>query len=389
MDDQPNQSPSRSPRAAVGATVCLTALTLLALGPSPAGGQQSFRACYVPAVGAIYMIGLSGLPSECLSGEHEEITWTEGGAVGAGEVGTTHLADGAVTGPKLADRAVTTQKIALDAITTDEIAPNSVATVEIADGSIQTADLGDGSITSAKLAGDVTIGVQDGSIGTAQLADQSVTGGKLAHQSIDSEHIGERSLLANHFDHGVVGTLAVQDQSLTADDLADNSVGSAEIQDGAVGPDEIATGAVGGAELATWSVDFEKIQDGAVQSRHILNGGVGGHDLAEGAVGERELSSEVNLPVAWGHVKFAQDGVNADCDCSGATVFRDANKWLVYLDGVSDWDPREYLFLGTAVNGRWVSWLDEGSHPAIIAQVWDEAGNANLGEMQFVVFRNR
>lgn len=47
--------------------------------PAEVQESQTFRACYVPDVGAIYLIGIPGLPADCLSGSHVEVSWTEGG----------------------------------------------------------------------------------------------------------------------------------------------------------------------------------------------------------------------------------------------------------------------------------------------------------------------
>jgi trimeric autotransporter adhesin len=60
-------------------TLCVAMATLL-LGLAGAGPStaQTFTACYVPAVGALYLIQLEGLPSACLSEAHVQISWTEG-----------------------------------------------------------------------------------------------------------------------------------------------------------------------------------------------------------------------------------------------------------------------------------------------------------------------
>ena len=53
------------------------ALALGVLSPQVARAQQqTFFACYVPDVGAIYMIKLTGLPTNCLSPTHVEISWS-------------------------------------------------------------------------------------------------------------------------------------------------------------------------------------------------------------------------------------------------------------------------------------------------------------------------
>src|SRR5690606_37028202 len=57
----------------------LAAALLVGLGARDAVAQTSppdtIRACYVPATGTIYRIGVPGLPSTCLSREHVEFWW--------------------------------------------------------------------------------------------------------------------------------------------------------------------------------------------------------------------------------------------------------------------------------------------------------------------------
>jgi len=111
-----------------------TALTLVAmLRAAPAVAQgTTYYACYVPSVGAMYLIKLSGLPQACLSPAHQQVSWTDTPVPADGSVSTAKLADGAVTAPKLAT--------------------GSVGTTQLADGGVATADLADGAVTTATLA---------------------------------------------------------------------------------------------------------------------------------------------------------------------------------------------------------------------------------------------
>lgn len=59
--------------------------------------------------------------------------WQPVGTVGAGSVGTTELANDAVTAAKIAADAVGSSEIATDAVTNVEIAPGAVGTSELAD----------------------------------------------------------------------------------------------------------------------------------------------------------------------------------------------------------------------------------------------------------------
>src|SRR2546426_6749405 len=86
-------------RVARGVGVLVAALALAGV-PGRAPAQQSFNACYVPCVGAVYLIGLTGLPTACLGTSHVQVT-LGGGA----------LADGSVTAVKLADDAASLTKV--------------------------------------------------------------------------------------------------------------------------------------------------------------------------------------------------------------------------------------------------------------------------------------
>src|SRR6266566_5543291 len=78
----------RGAAAAVTLGVCL---------PSAVMAQSSaFAACYVPQVGAMYLIKRTGLPSACLASAHVEIGWTQGGA---DSLGTLLQSAGTVNAP--------------------------------------------------------------------------------------------------------------------------------------------------------------------------------------------------------------------------------------------------------------------------------------------------
>lgn len=120
-------------RSLIGAAVALAA----ALAPSQASAQTTFTACRVPDVGAIYMIGVAGAPTECLDASHVEFSWTEGGAAA--------LADGSITTEKLADGAVTSAKLASGAVGSAQVLDNSLTSADFAAGAvgqIRTTDIG-------------------------------------------------------------------------------------------------------------------------------------------------------------------------------------------------------------------------------------------------------
>lgn len=123
----------------------------IAMTTYPAGAaaqDQIFTACYVPEVGAVYMIKLQGLPNECLSTSHQEVSWTDGagGTLDLGSVGSAELADGAVQSSKLALGAVTRDRLAVDAVASDRIADSTVTGTDIAGSAVTSEHLADRSV---------------------------------------------------------------------------------------------------------------------------------------------------------------------------------------------------------------------------------------------------
>lgn len=59
--------------------------------PAAAQTPTTYQACYVPNLGALYLIGLPGLPTACLATSHVLISWTDG--TGALRPGTTAAGD--------------------------------------------------------------------------------------------------------------------------------------------------------------------------------------------------------------------------------------------------------------------------------------------------------
>ena len=83
------------------------------------------------------------------------------------QLGTSGIADDAVTSAKIATDAVGSAEIAADAVGTSEIAADSVTTSELADDAVATANIAALAVTDAELAADSVI--------TAKILDANVT----------------------------------------------------------------------------------------------------------------------------------------------------------------------------------------------------------------------
>lgn len=106
--------------------------------------------------------------------------------VAAGAIGTTKLADDAVTAAKIATGAVGTTEIADASVTAAKLAALSVAAANIIDGTITAVKLGADSVTATQIATDA-VGAAEiaaGAVGTAELATDAVTQVKIANAAV-------------------------------------------------------------------------------------------------------------------------------------------------------------------------------------------------------------
>lgn len=113
-------------------------------------------------------VGDSNSVTVTVNQEHNTIS----AVIKAGGVGTTELADSAVTTAKIANGNVTTAKIADGNVTTEKIAALAVTTAKIADNAVTTAKITDKNVTKEKLADDV-----QASLDLADTAVQNITEG--------------------------------------------------------------------------------------------------------------------------------------------------------------------------------------------------------------------
>jgi hypothetical protein len=288
---------------------------LLLTLPSLAAAQtpKTFSACYVPAVGAMYLIKTTGLPNACLSSSHVEITWSE-----------SVLADGGVTTAKLADGSVTAAKLSAD-VNNAIVADGSITTAKLADGGITTNKLADGSVTAAKLgAGAVSIThlsfdpatqteldahthaalgngntrVGAGALAVSSAQDNTALGfiALAANTSgVDNVAVGSNALLANTTGHfnTAVGTAAMADNQTG---LNNTAMGSAALLSNTSGNNNTAMGAGALLENPTG------VANTGIGFRALRNLASGGNNTALGRTAGLALASGDN------NVYIANDG---------------------------------------------------------------------------------
>jgi hypothetical protein len=197
---------------------------------------------------------------------------------------TAGIADLAVTTAKLADGAVTTAKVtALD-------------TAAYADSSVTTAKIADGAVTGAKIATDT--------ITATQVAPNAIGASELANDAVDTAAIVNLAVTEAKLADGAVATaklanLSVTDAKIAATtisygklNLADGSIPGAKIATDSIAAGQIAANAVGTSELADTSVTTAKVADLAITGAKIANDSITAAQIAPSAVGASELADD-------------------------------------------------------------------------------------------------
>nr|DAQ12208.1 MAG TPA: chromosome segregation ATPase [Caudoviricetes sp.] len=199
------------------------------------------------------------------------------------QLGTTQIADKAVTTEKLENESVTTDKLNAASVTTDKVADANITTSKLADSSVETEKinnkavttdkLNDGAVDNTKLSPNavtsekiknesiITEKLNDRAVTTEKVEEKAITNAKLGDQSVDGRVVREASLETKHFANESVTAEKVARKSITKDKLADNAVDASQVVDGSIG----------NAKLSPDSVTTEKIKDGSVTNEKIAD----------------------------------------------------------------------------------------------------------------------
>ena len=153
------------------------------------------------------------------------------------QLGTTQIADKAVTNEKLAEHSVDNSKLSPDSVSYDKIQNDAVITDKI----------------------------QDNAVTTEKVEEKAITNTKLGDQSVDGRVVREASLETKHFANESVTTEKVARKSITKDKLADNAVDASQVVDGSIG----------NSKLSPDSVTTEKIKDSSVTNEKVANDTLG------------------------------------------------------------------------------------------------------------------
>ena len=241
--------------------------------------------------------------------------------IAAGGVGTTELANDAVTSAKIADGTIATADIANGAVTDAKLAgsisPSKVTGTAVVEARQVIA--GTGLTGGGTLAADRTISIAAGGVGTTQLADDAVTTGKIAAGAVGTSDIADSAVTSAKIADGTIvngdvnaaaaidpskiaGTAVVQARTVTGvnsltggGDLSANR--TLDVADGGIGTAELANGAVTTAKIAAGAITIDKVDSAA---GFVAAATVGNMVKLNAATGTDALGDTTDISVSGG-----------------------------------------------------------------------------------------
>ena len=230
-----------------------------------------------------------------------------------GTIGSTQIADNAVTTDKITANAITTGKIAAGAINTNELAANAITSAKLAtnelitssaqmgDATILTAAIGDAQITNAKVNDLSANKITAGLLAADRLAANSITAGKIAADTITSDKIAANAITTSELASNSVTADKIQSNAITTDKLSANSITSAKLATSSLITQsaQIDDGIITNAKINTLNAD--KISGGTISASFLSGGtltiGSGGIQTIVGSFNPENLNAGVILQI--------------------------------------------------------------------------------------------
>lgn len=148
------------------------------------------------------------------------------------QLGTTQIADKAVTTEKLENESVTTDKLDAASVTTEKVADANITTSKLADSSVETEKINNKAVTTDKL--------NDGAVDGRTISEASVEKKHLANDSVATEKLQDSAITSDKIHTDAVTEEKIKDSSVSNSKLADNSVGTSKIKDGNITNEKVA-----------------------------------------------------------------------------------------------------------------------------------------------------
>lgn len=215
------------------------------------------------------------------------------------QLGTTQIADKAVTTEKLENESVTTDKLDAASVTTDKVADANITTSKLADSSVETEKINNKAVTTDKL--------NDGAVDNSKLSPNAVTSEKIKNESIITEKLNDRAVTTEKVEEKAItnekiGDSAVDGRTITEASvekkhLANDSVATEKLQDSSVTSDKIHTDAVTEEKIKDSSVSNSKLADSSVGTSKIKDGNITNEKVANNTLTLDKLDPELRKSI--------------------------------------------------------------------------------------------
>jgi hypothetical protein len=269
------------------------------------------------------------------------------------KLGTTALADDAVTAAKLAhDSSIAVQTTApstdnfegrgyfnstsgnLQVFNGSAYQQVIVPTAGIGDLQVSTGKLADGAVTTAKVTALGTAAYADSSVTTAKIADGAVTGAKIANDTITATQVAPNAIGASELADNAVDTAAIVDLAVTAAKLGDGAVTTAKLGDLAVTDAKIAAATItyGKLNLADGAVPGGKLTDATVTGAKLAASAVGTAAVADAAITTAKVADSAITTAKVADAAITTAKVDA-AGLAAAAIATDAITTAKVLDG--------------------------------------------------------
>lgn len=201
----------------------------------------------------------------------------------SGTIGTTQIADDAITTAKIAANAITAAEIAADTITSGQIAANAITSNELAANSVIAGKIAAGSITATEIAANT--------ITAAKMVAGTITANEIAANTITAAKIAAGTITAAEIAAGTITAAKIAADTITANQIAANAITASEIATDAITADKISAGSITAAKLAATNVITlsAQIQDAIITTAKIGDLQVNSAKIANLTVGTQKI----------------------------------------------------------------------------------------------------
>ena len=215
------------------------------------------------------------------------------------QLGTTQIADKAVTTEKLENESVTTDKLDAASVTTDKVADANITTSKLADSSVETEKINNKAVTTDKLNDGAVVNskLSPNAVTSEKIKDESIITEKLNDRAVTTEKVEEKAITNNKIGDSAVDGRTISEASVEKKHLANDSVATEKLQDSSVTSDKIHNDAITEGKIKDSSVSNSKLADNSVGTSKIKDGNITNEKVANNTLTQDKLDPELRKAI--------------------------------------------------------------------------------------------